>query len=282
MTDNVSNLWLKQWLLYSLRLQLSTQNLWHEQLQLLSKAQPSERFIIGLSGAQGSGKSTLATRLQHLWLELGVHSDVVSLDDYYLEPEQRKARATLWHGLFAERGVPGTHDTELLLAQVQAFRCGEAQLWRRYDKGRDCVAPCAQKTNARLLILEGWCVGVKAQADVALQHSINLLEQQQDPDRVWRRRVNQQLAADYQQIWQELDSLVWLNAPDWQAVCRWRAWQEWPLQQQGLGKSPAELEHFMSYFERLTHESWQQLPKRANFTLTLDQDHKLQSLTPDE
>lgn len=282
MTDNSGYLWLRQWLFYSLKVQLSNQSVWNEQLRRLSQEQPSQSFIIGISGAQGSGKSTLAASLQQLWLEQGVRSDVISLDDYYLEPAQRLELARLWHPLFAERGVPGTHETGLLLSQLRAFLRGDAQSWRRYDKGRDCISAYSEKTDARLLILEGWCVGVAAQADAALLTSLNMLEQQQDPDVIWRRKVNQQLADHYQQIWQLLNHLLWLNAPDWDAVCRWRALQELSLQQQGLGKSPAELTQFMLYFERLTRESWQQLPHCADFTLTLGQDHSLLNLIPDE
>ena len=282
MTDNAENLWLRQWLFYSLKLQLSNQSAWREQLQLLTGVQPSTVFIVAISGAQGSGKSTLAAVLQQLWREFGVKTDVISLDDYYLEPEQRLKKASLWHPLFAERGVPGTHDTKLLLSQLQAFRRKEAQNWRRYDKASDCVASCPEKTDARLLLLEGWCVGVEAQRDTALLQYVNSLEQQQDQDAIWRRKVNHLLAAEYQQIWQLSDSLIWLKAPDWEAVRRWRAWQEQPLQQQGLGKSPAELEHFMLYFQRLTLESWRQLPQRADFILSLDPQHNFVSLTPDE
>jgi D-glycerate 3-kinase len=185
-----------------------------------------------------------------------------------------------------------------LLSQIQAFKGKEPQHWRRYDKGLDSVMgpvvghgidstvySCAtgtQATTARLLILEGWCVGLKAQQGSALKRSINTLEQHQDPDMQWRRHVNQQLAGDYQRIWQELQSLIWLQAPDWLAVCRWRGWQERALQQKGKGKTLAELEHFMLYFQRLTEESWRQLPDCADFILSLDQQHNFIRLTPDE
>lgn len=282
MTENINNLWLKQWLFFSLKTQMNSQTLTNKQLSRLSQLQPSTPFIIGISGAQGSGKSSLAVALQQLWSGFGVQAEVVSLDDYYLEPAQRLKRAGLWHPLFAERGVPGTHDTELLLSQLQGFKAAEPQHWRRYDKGQDKVATATSVTQATLLILEGWCVGLKPQPDAELLHSINALEQQQDPDAVWRHRVNQQLCGDYQLIWQELDQLIWLNAPDWQAVCRWRAWQEQPLQQQGLGKSALELEFFMLYFQRLTQEAWRQLPLSADFILELDEQHNFIRLRPDE
>lgn len=281
MTENVSNLWLKQWLFYSLKAQLMKPDFINKQLSRLSQLQPSQPLIIGISGAQGSGKSSLAAALQKLWSGLGVQTDVVSLDDYYLEPDLRLKRARLWHPLFAERGVPGSHDIALLLSQLQNFKAGEAQHWRRYDKGLDKAAT-APVTEARLLIVEGWCVGLKPQPDHELLQPINALEQQQDSDAVWRRQVNQQLNGDYQLVWQELDQLVWLNAPDWQAVCRWRSWQEQELQQQGLGKSPAQLEGFMLYFQRLTQQSWRQLPQCADFILDLDSQHHFIRLTPDE
>jgi D-glycerate 3-kinase len=280
--ENTDNLWLRQWLLYSLKLQLSGHSLWNEQLRVLAQSQPNQPLIIAISGAQGSGKTSLAAALQQLWALHSVQSDVISLDDYYLEPEQRAKRSEVWHPLFAERGVPGTHDTELLLSQITEFRQGKAQAWRRYDKAIDRVGSCSAPSSARLLIVEGWCLGLQAQSEHHLASAINSLEIQQDPDAIWRHKVNQQLAELYQQIWLQFDRLIWLNAPDWQAVCRWRAWQEQPLQQQGLGKSPAELEHFMLYFQRLTEESWRQLPERADFILTLDQQHQMTSLIPDE
>lgn len=282
MTEKVSNLWLQQWLFHSLKSQLAAAQSSIEALSRLSQQQPSQPLIIGISGAQGSGKTSLAAALQQLWAQFGVQADVVSLDDYYLEPTQRRECAARWHPLFMERGVPGTHDSQKLVSQLTLFRQGQPQSWRRYNKGADTMAVATNPTAARLLIFEGWCVGVEPESEQELAASVNTLEQQQDPDGIWRRRVDQLLAADYRLAWQQLDSLIWLHAPDWPAVCRWRAWQEQPLQRQGKGKSPAELAHFMLYFQRLTLRSWRQLPTRADFVLRLDQEHRLVSLIPDE
>lgn len=282
MTENADHLWLRQWLLYSLKLQLSEQESYQNQLRQLSLLQPATPLIVAISGAQGSGKTSLAAALQRLWSLYGVQADIVSLDDYYLAPEQRLVRAKLWHPLFAERGVPGTHDASLLLTQLEQFRQGQAQSWRRYDKGLDRVSEPTQPGRARLLIFEGWCVGVQAQPEQQLRQPLNELEQYQDPHASWRCQVNQQLSGEYHHIWQQYNSLIWLNAPDWSAVCRWRQWQEHALQLQGLGKNQTELHRFMLYFQRLTEQSWRQLPARANFVLTLDQQHNFIRLTPDE
>lgn len=281
MSENSSDLWLRQWLFFSLKMQLSANQQLRFSLSELASVQPATPLIIGISGAQGSGKTTLAQRLQQLWQGLGVQTDVLSLDDYYLAPDERQTRAQLWQPLFAERGVPGTHDSELLLLQLQQFRRGQPQCWRRYDKALDQTATSSPASSARLLIIEGWCLGVQPQADAELLQPLNSLERQSDPQMHWRQKVNQLLASDYQQIWRQLDTLVWLKAPDWQAVCRWRQWQEQPLQAKGLAKTPRELDRFMLYFQRLTQHSWLTLPQRADFTLMLDSEHNFVSLIPD-
>ena len=267
--------WLQQWLKLSLLMQQDGATLCMPELHALAAIAPEQRFIIGLSGAQGSGKTSLARALQQLWQNAGLGTAIVSLDDYYLSVTARQARADTWHPLFAERGVPGTHDSRALYQHLAEFRRGEQLSLCRYDKGLDQPAEpvrCSAKT--RLLILEGWCVGVEAQSDADLATPVNRMEQQQDAAGQWRTKVNQLLLSDYQPIWALLDQLIWLNAPDWQAVCRWRAWQELPLQQLGQGKTAAELDHFMHYFQRLTLASWQQLPDKADFILQLDQEHR--------
>src|SRR5262249_32272718 len=68
---------------------------------------PRERpWVVGLVGLPGSGKSTLAGRLLRA-LDI-TRSLTLSLDDFYLEPEPRRAAG------FELRGPPGTHDLELL------------------------------------------------------------------------------------------------------------------------------------------------------------------------
>jgi D-glycerate 3-kinase len=271
--------WLQQWLKLSLLMQQGDATLRMPELNALAAIAPEQRFIVGLSGAQGSGKTSLARALQQLWQNAGFGTAIVSLDDYYLSVTARQTRSDAWHPLFAERGVPGTHDSTALYQHLAAFRQGKQPLLCRYDKGLDQPAEAVRcSAQTRLLILEGWCVGVEAQPEADLATPVNRMEQQLDAAGQWRTKVNQLLLSEYQPIWALLDQLIWLNAPDWQAVCRWRAWQELPLQQRGQGKTAAELEHFMHYFQRLTVASWQQLPDKADFILQLDQEHSFSLL----
>lgn len=235
--------------------------------------------VIGISGAQGSGKSTLAAALVEQLQHQGIRAAAVSLDDYYLSKKQRQMLAQQVHPILAQRGVPGTHDIDQALADARAVLAGKKVALPQFDKALDEPVATKAPQLLDLLIVEGWCVGVAAQSEVDLQQPVNALEADKDSDGCWRRFVNMQLAGQYAQYWQLLQPLIWLNAPDWHCVCRWRAQQEQQLwQQHGKGMTDAQLAHFMLPFQRLTLASWQQLPEMANYIIRLDQQHNLTSL----
>src|SRR5690606_4419067 len=125
------------------------------------------------------------------------------------------------------------------------------------------------------LLVEGWCLGVAAQTAAELAVPVNTLEAIEDNDGCWRHYVNSKLAGHYADYWQLLKPLIWLKAPDWHSVCRWRAQQEQQLwQQRGNGMTETELTRFMLPFQRLTLASWQQLAALADITVLLDLQHQ--------
>ena len=246
--------------------------------QLIAKLQSdlSLPTVIGISGAQGSGKSTLANEVALRLNAAGIKADAVSLDDYYLSKAQRQSLAGQVHPLLLQRGVPGTHDIGRAIADANAVLAGQAVALPQFDKALD--EPFAAKPVQQLdvLIVEGWCLGTKAQAQSELSSPVNELEQGEDGDCIWRRYVNRQLETGYAEYWLLLQRLIWLKAPDWQAVCRWRAQQEQQLwQKRGKGMTPEQLARFMLPFQRLTQASWQQLPQLADYTIELDQQHNV-------
>ncbi len=227
--------------------------------------------VIGISGAQGSGKSTLASALATLFTRQGISAAAVSLDDYYLSKAQRQQLALDIHPLLAQRGVPGTHNMQQALTDAKAVLAGKTVSLPQFDKALDEAAAPLPAQQLDMLIVEGWCVGVQPQTAEQLASPINTLETEQDSKGHWRRFVNQQLAGAYAEYWQLLKPLIWLNAPDWQAVCRWRAQQEQQLwQQRGSGMTAPQLANFMLSFQRLTAASWQQLPQIADYIVTLN------------
>ncbi len=73
----------------------------------------------GLAGLQGSGKSTLAAQLCAALTQRGIATLAMSLDDFYFGRGERKRLARDVHPLLATRGVPGTHDLDLLARTVR-------------------------------------------------------------------------------------------------------------------------------------------------------------------
>ena len=71
--------------------------------------------IIGLTGGQGAGKSTI-TQIIKLILETKYNLRVVyfSIDDFYKKTSERIKMSKKIHPLFKTRGVPGTHDVNLI------------------------------------------------------------------------------------------------------------------------------------------------------------------------
>lgn len=238
--------------------------------------------VIGISGAQGTGKSTLGQALTEQLHAVGIVTATVSLDDYYLSQAQRQQLADNIHPLLAQRGVPGTHNIQRAVADARAMLAGQPVALPRFDKALDQPAATLPPLTLNLLIVEGWCLGLRPQTLAELAVPVNQLEATEDTAGQWRQFVNQQLADDYLQYWQLMQRLIWLQAPDWDCVCRWRAKQEQQLwQQRGKGMNEAELARFMLPFQRLTLASWQQLPAIANKTVLLDQQQTPKLLAAD-
>jgi D-glycerate 3-kinase len=237
-------------------------------------------FVLGVSGAQGSGKSTLVAELAQRLSADGLRVATLSLDDLYRTRAERQMLAGQVHPLFATRGVPGTHDVALGLATIEALARGEAAALPRFDKGRDDRAPQRDWPRApagtRVLLLEGWCLGAAPQPAADLARPVNALEVTEDPDGTWRGYANAALARDYPALWQQIDRLIFLAAPDWDVVAKWREQQEAELRQRAPeAMTPAEVTRFIQHYERLTRWMLAELPHRADLTLRLDTERRV-------
>lgn len=237
--------------------------------QITQHAMPA---IIAISGAQGTGKTTLAKLLITCLETAGLAAAAVSLDDYYFSRAKRISLSQTVHPLMAQRGVPGTHNIQQAIADAKAVLAGTAVTLPQFDKALNEPAEPLPAKQLDILIVEGWCLGLPAQTEQELIRPVNALEAEEDQDGRWRRFVNQQLATDYAEYWQLMSRLIWLCAPSWHAVCRWRAKQEHRLwQERGTGMSEQTLTRFMLLFQRLTQHSWQSLPGRATDIILLDE-----------
>lgn len=248
-------------------------------------------LVLGISGAQGTGKSTLARFLAGALQSRGLHTVNLSIDDFYLSRAEREALARDRHPLLRSRGVPGTHDTALLLTkldELQGSTSADAVALPAFDKATDDCLPRADWPRVRgapaLVLLEGWFIGVRPQQPVDLEAPVNALEREQDPDGSWRRYVNDCLAGAYQAAFDRLDSLLMLQAPSFHQVSAWRGLQEEKLRAARGGNgggimNAAELATFIQHFERLTRHCLRTLPDRADLVLHLGGDHRVSGQT---
>jgi D-glycerate 3-kinase len=244
--------------------------------------------VVAISGSQGSGKSTLADHLVNAIGNLGVSAISVSLDDYYLSRAQRLTLGEKIHPLLSTRGVPGTHDTQLLKQTLSGFSSQEARKsgddlhttisarLPKFNKALD-DHDGFREINACVLVVEGWCLGVQAQPTKMLEETVNSLEDEEDREGIWRRWVNQQIKTHYVQLWPYIDYWIELKAPSFQQVLQWRAEQESNLLQHQR-MSEVQLKRFIQHYERLTLWQWRSAKLRPGIKVRLSEDHSIESL----
>jgi D-glycerate 3-kinase len=247
--------------------------------------------VIGINGCQGSGKSTLADYLCTAVTEqLNLKTVALSLDDFYLTKAERNKLANQIHPLLATRGVPGTHDVELAINCVKQLLAGQKSLITRFDKSIDDRYPQDQLQSIEepvaLIVLEGWCLGALPQQPSALSTAINSLEKEEDTHGIWRNYVNQTLIDKYPALFNLVDELIMLQAPSFNTVFNWRLEQEQKLvkrlAQEGINTHSGimdeqQIRRFISYFERVTLNSLQEMPQRADHLFTLGLNREITS-----
>ena len=211
----------------------------------------------------------------------------LSLDDVYLTKAERAVMAREVHPLFAVRGPPGTHDLGLLARTVEALSTAgpdDETLIPVFDKRTDDRAPTALWRRVRgrpgAILIDGWCLGAKAETLQDLKTGLNRLEREQDRDGVWRGTVNAFTGGVYTDLARGLDQRVFLRAPGFETVLDWRCEQEAELL--GRALTPRErdgIADFIRYFERLTRRMIDG-GVLADVTVQLDRNRRPVTITP--
>jgi D-glycerate 3-kinase len=244
----------------------------HDLIGDIRARRPDRPALVGVAGAQGSGKTYLCQLLEAANRPRFAH---FSLDDVYLTKAQRLAKSRDAHPLFVTRGPPGGHDLQLLAALLDRLEGAEADAETalpRFDKMTDDRA--AQNTwpvfkgRPEAILLDGWCVG--ALPDALGPAPLNRLEADEDRDGSWRAAVQNALAGGYQSCFDRLDAIVYLQAPNWTIVRRWRAQQEVQMLGRAMtAPETAKLDRFLMHYERIT-KSMMAGGHRASHVIELD------------
>lgn len=232
------------------------QTLIHDVIAKVRTRHSNRPALIGIGGAQGSGKSFQCSAYAE------AHKQIAhfSLDDIYLTRAERLELAQDVHPLCATRGPPGTHALDLadtIIAALEDPSGKQRVKLPRFDKATDDRAPedtwpiFAGLPHA--ILVDGWCMGASPLDPFELRLPINDLEEREDADGVWRSFIADELANDYQTLFDGFDALIYLQAPNWEIVRTWRGQQEEETLGRPLSASEhAALDHFVAHYERVT------------------------------
>ena len=245
-------------------------------LKILLKLKTKNKIMI--AGSQGSGKSSLS-KLIKLYLENFQNKSVtiISFDDFYLSKKERMQLSKIKHHLFLTRGVPGTHDLELLNKKIKQIFNKEFPVYLPiFDKVSDTKKRTYKKIlQADVIIFEGWCAGAKPVDKTLLQKNFNNLEKFKDSNLIWRNSYNEYLRK-YQKIFSQFNYFIYFEFNHWDHVLNWKYKQE--LELRGKKKDLAlknYLKDFIQYYEKISKWMNLKVPKYCNILIKLDAHQRI-------
>ena len=255
---------------------------------IANKVNKKKPIIIGLAGGQGTGKTTISSIINLIlvkYFKLKVFK--ISIDDFYKTRKERYKLSKKVHPLLMTRGVPGTHDIDLILRffKIMQKRNFKSLSLPKFDKSIDDRFNKNQwykiKSKPDVVIFEGWCVGAKSQKNIELKKPINSLEKMEDKSMKWRKYVNFQLAGKYKTFHNMLDCLLYLKAKNFSLLRRWRLKQEKKLFLKSKNKknlkimNKNEVLNFMMTYQRITEQMFKTATKFSSIVMTLNNRHQI-------
>ena len=246
-------------------------------------------LFLGFSGGQGSGKTTVVKILKIIlkkFFKRKIH--VSSIDDFYKTLKDRNRMSHDIHPLFKTRGVPGTHDINLIkkfFYFVKKKKFKKTKL-PKFDKSIDDRLKKKYwykiKERPEIVILEGWCVGAKPQINSLIKRSTNVLEKNEDKDLIWRQYVNEKLKKEYKKLFAMIDCYIFMKIPNFKMVFKWRLLQENKLKKMSRYKkkimSYNEIKRFIMFYQRITLQMVKDLSKSASVVMLLNKNHGIKKL----
>ena len=243
-------------------------------------------LIVGLSGSQGSGK-TMVTGVLQIILKKFFKKNIciISIDDFYKTLRDRSRMSQQKHSLFKTRGVPGTHDINLIknfFISVKRKKFKKIKL-PKFNKSIDDRSKKNYWHNINkrpeIIILEGWCVGAKPQIISSLRKPVNILERHEDKDLIWRKYANEKLKKEYKEVFAMIDYFIFMKVPNFKIVFKWRLHQESKLRKKLHYKKKimtySAIKRFIMFYQRITLQMMKDLSKSPSIVLLLKKNHEI-------
>ena len=254
------------------------------------KADKKNPYFVGLAGGQGTGKTTISSLIKIIltkYFKLNVFR--ISIDDFYKTRKERISLSKSVHPMLLTRGVPGTHDINMMLS---FFKQAKSKKFKRlklptFNKAIDDRFSKKYwydlKNKPDVIIFEGWCVGAKSEKTNTLKKTINSMERAKDDKQIWRKYVNQQLKSKYKNLYSQLNCLIYLKAKNFSLLQKWRLKQERKLLIKSKKNSKSKIMNkrdilnFMQTYQRITQNMFKNMPKYASIILNLNSNHQIKT-----
>ena len=254
------------------------------------KANKKKPYFVGLAGGQGTGKTPTSSLIEIIlskYFKLNVFR--ISIDDFYKTRKERISLSKRVHPMLLTRGVPGTHDINMML---NFFKKSKSKKFKRlklptFNKAIDDRFSKKHwydlKKKPDVIIFEGWCVGAKSEKNDTLKRTINSMEKTKDQKQIWRKYVNDQLKTKYRKLYSQLNCLIYLKAKDFSLLQKWRLKQErklWIKSKKSSNTkimSKQDVLSFMQTYQRVTQNMFRYMPKYASIIINLNSNHQIKS-----
>ncbi len=254
------------------------------------KAVKKRPYFLGLAGGQGTGKTTISTLIKIIltkYFKLKVFR--ISIDDFYKTRKERISLSKRVHPMLLTRGVPGTHDINMMLNFFKKVKSKKFKRFKlpTFNKAIDDRFNKKKwydlKDKPDVIIFEGWCVGAKSEKFNSLKKTINSMEKSKDQKQIWRKYVNQQLKSKYKNLYSQLNCLIFLKTRSFGLLQKWRLKQERKLWLKSKRKlnlkimNKEDVLSFMQTYQRITQNMFRYMPKYASIILNLNSNHQIKS-----
>jgi len=254
------------------------------------KANNKRPYFVGLAGGQGTGKTTISSLIRIIltkYFKLNVFR--ISIDDFYKTRKERINLSKRVHPMLLTRGVPGTHDINMMLnffkkSKIKKFKRLKLPTFNKAIDDRFNKKKWYDlKNKPDVIIFEGWCVGAKSEGRNSLKKSINSMERIKDHKGIWRKYVNQQLKSKYKNLYSQLNCLIFLKAKNFSLLQKWRLKQERKLGLKSKNKikskvmNKEDVLNFMQTYQRITQNMFRNTPNYASIIFNLSSNHQIKS-----
>jgi D-glycerate 3-kinase len=258
---------------------------------IANKTKNKKPYFVGLAGGQGTGKTTTSSIIKIIlekYFQLNVFK--ISIDDFYKTRKERILLSKKIHPMLLTRGVPGTHDINLMLNFFKKVKNKKFKSFQlpNFNKALDDRFAKKYWYNIKkkpdVIIFEGWCVGAKHEKKSSLNKAINSMERIKDPKKVWRKYVNRQLKQKYKDLYSQLNCLIYLKAKNFNLLQKWRLKQENKLWLKSKKTSKHKIMNkddvisFMQTYQRITEYMFKKMTNYASILVNLGSDHQINSV----